>query len=194
MANSSISGTNPHGLGICAYFCFASLVNAADFGLLVLRLALGLMLMAHGYNKVKGGLDGTGRWFESLGMHPGWFHARLAAGTELGAGLLFAVGLLTPAAAAGIIGVMLVAALTDHRGKGFFIFRKEQGWEYVMIIGVAAFAVACIGAGTASIDHAVGLDVEGWWGAGIAGIGGVGAAALVLALCYRPAPTRAKAT
>jgi putative oxidoreductase len=166
-------------------------VNAADFGLLVLRVALGLTLMAHGFNKVRGGLDGTARWFESLGMRPGWLHARLAASTELGAGFLFAIGLLTPLAAAGIIGIMFVAAFTDHWKKGFFIFRKDQGWEYVMIIGVATFAVASVGAGKAAVDHAIGLDVEGWWGAGIAGIGGIAAGLLTLAVGRRPAPVKA---
>jgi putative oxidoreductase len=165
-----------------------------DFSALVLRGAIGPMLIAHGANKVfgPGGLDGTTRWFDSLGLKPPWLHARLAAATELGAGALVTAGALHPWSEAAVIGLMTAAAATDHRGKGFFIFRKDQGWEYVMIIGVAAFAVGAIGAGTASIDHALGLDVEGWWGAAIAGIGGVGAAALTLAVSYRPAPAEAK--
>ena len=115
-----------------------------DLGLLVLRVGVGVTMFLHGWNKVFGGgkLAGTGRWFESMGMKPGWLHARLAAATELGAGLLFALGLLTPLAAAGIIALMVVAGITAHRKNGFFIFRPGQGWEYVMILAIAAFAVA----------------------------------------------------
>ncbi len=67
-------------------------------GLLVIRLALGGMLAIHGLNKVfgGGGLAGTARWFEGLGLRPGWLHARLAAGNEIGAGLLMACGLAFP--------------------------------------------------------------------------------------------------
>ncbi len=57
-----------------------------DVASLVLRLALGPMLVLHGLNKVQGGLDGTAGWFESLGLKPGWLHARVAAFTEIGAG------------------------------------------------------------------------------------------------------------
>ena len=61
-----------------------------NLAFLVLRLALGLMIIVHGYNKIfKGGkLAGTGRWFESMGMRPGRVHARLAAFSEVGSGLL----------------------------------------------------------------------------------------------------------
>ena len=58
-----------------------------DVATLVLRLALGPMLVLHGLNKVRGGLSGTAGWFESLGLRPGWLHARVAAATEIGAGV-----------------------------------------------------------------------------------------------------------
>jgi putative oxidoreductase len=163
-------------------------VEHVDLGLLVLRLGVGVTVFLHGWNHVFGGgkLTGTGQWFESMGMKPGWLHARLAAATELGAGLLFALGLLTPLAAAGIIALMVVAGITAHRKNGFFIFRPGQGWEYVMILAVAAFAVAAIGAGEWSIDHALDLDVESWWGAVIAVVGGVGGGLLFLGVFWRP--------
>ena len=85
-----------------------------NLGLLILRLCLGLFLAYHGYNKVfgPGGLAGTSGWFASMGMKwPKW-QARLAASTEIGAGLMLAVGLLTPLAAAGVIGIMVVAIYT----------------------------------------------------------------------------------
>ena len=98
---------------------------AFSVGLLILRLVLGLTMAAHGYNKFfgPGGIAGTAGWFDSMGMRPGKFHARLAAGTELGAGLGLAVGLLTPVCAAGFVALMLVAAWTVHRRNGFFIVK-----------------------------------------------------------------------
>jgi putative oxidoreductase len=166
-------------------------VDPIDLGLLVLRVVFGLFLAAHGYNKVFGGgrLAGTGRWFGSLGMRWPNIQARMAAGTEMGAGVLFALGLLTPFAAAGMIGVMVVATWAAHRHNGFFIFREGQGWEYTVSIAVVAWSVATIGPGEASVDHAIGLDWtawDGWVGAVIAGVLGVGGGLVQLAVCYRP--------
>ncbi len=160
-----------------------------NLALLVLRLTLGLFLAAHGVNKVfgRGGLSGTAGWFGSIGMRWPALQARAAAGTEIGAGLLLAAGLLTPYAAAGIIAVMVVAIVVAHRSNGFFIFNKDQGWEYCATIALAAFAVGALGAGEWSIDHAAGLHWTGWHGALIAGLLGVGAAAAQLAVSYRPA-------
>src|SRR6266568_91539 len=100
-------------------------MSHVDVGLLVLRVTFGAMIITHGANKVlgSGGLAGTARWFEGLGLRPGWLHARLAAATEIGTAILLAVGLLFPAAGAALVGLMTVAALTDHRGKGFFVFK-----------------------------------------------------------------------
>jgi putative oxidoreductase len=166
-------------------------VEPIDVGLLVLRVVFGLFLAAHGYNKVfgGGGLEGTARWFDSLGMRWPQWQARIAASTEMGAGILFALGLLTPFAAAGMIGIMVVAGWSAHRHNGFFIFRKGEGWEYVASIGIVAWGVATIGPGELSIDHAIGLDWtawDGWIGAVIAGVLGVGGAIAQLAICYRP--------
>jgi putative oxidoreductase len=163
-------------------------VEAADFGLLLLRVTVGLTIMAHGYNKLFGGgrLPGTARWFESMGLRNGWLQARLSCATELGAGLLFALGLLTPLAAAGVIGLMTVTILVDHRFNGFFVFRKGEGVEYVTVLAVAAASIAATGPGTASLDHAFGWDERnGWTSLVIAAVVGVGAAVLVVALFWR---------
>ena len=122
-------------------------MSGVGLGLLVIRLALGGMLAIHGLNKVfgGGGLTGTARWFEGLGLRPGWLHARLAAFNEIGAGVLMACGLLFPLAGAAFIGLMTVAAITDHKGKGFFVFKG--GWEYVALIGVVAAGLVSIGPG-----------------------------------------------
>ena len=163
-------------------------MNHADFGLLVLRVVFGLFLAYHGYNKVfgPGGLKGTTGWFGSIGMRwPRW-QARAAAATEIGCGVLFAAGLLTPLAAAAMISLMLVAITVAHRKNGFFIFKEGQGWEYCASIAVAAFGVASIGPGRASLDHAIGWDWQSWAGAVIAAAVGVGGAALHLGVSYRP--------
>lgn len=168
-------------------------MDPADLALLVVRLVFGVGLAYHGYNKVfgGGGLEGTARWFGSLGMRWPALQARLAASTEIGAGLLFAAGLLTPLAAAGMIGLMVVAGWAAHRHNGFFIFNKGEGWEYVASIAVVAFAVATIGPGDVSVDNAIGLDWtawDGWIGAVVAGVLGVAGGIAQLAVCYRPAP------
>src|SRR4029079_15921390 len=99
-----------------------------NVALLLLRLMVGFTMFAHGYNHIWGGgkIAGTGRWFESLGMKPGPLHAWLASVTELGRGVMLFAGLATPLAAAGVIGVMLVAFITNHRKNGFFIFRPGE--------------------------------------------------------------------
>jgi putative oxidoreductase len=152
--------------------------NAANLGLLALRVVIGVTMFAHGFNHVwRGGkIPGTGRWFESLGMKPGWLHAWLASLTELIFGVLLAVGLLTPLAAGACAGVMIVAWITNHLKNGFFIFRPGEGYEYVMNLAVASLALAFIGAGEWSLDHAFGLDdtFDGWVGGLIGLVVGVG--------------------
>lgn len=161
-----------------------------DLGLLVLRLVFGLFLAYHGLNKVRGGLDGTAKWFASVGMKWPMWQARLAAATEIGAGLLFAAGLFTPLAAAGMVGVMLVAIWAVHWKVGFWVFLPNQGWEYCGSIAVVAWVVGATGAGRWSLDHALDLSFAGWTGAVVAGVLGVAAAAGQLALCYRPEAKR----
>ena len=157
-------------------------------GLLVLRVVVGVTLAAHGFNKFFGGgkIPGTARWFSSMGMRPnGTIHAVMAASTEVGAGLMFAVGLLTPLAGAGMVGVMLVAAWT-HRQNGFFIVK--DGWEYNLVIATVAVAVAAIGPGAYSLDWKLGLDFAFQPKTAVAIAAGLGflSGAGLLALCYRP--------
>jgi putative oxidoreductase len=153
---------------------------AADFIILLLRLLLGVVFLAHGWNHIFGGgkIEGTGRWFESLGMRPGALHAWAASVAELGAGLLIVLGLLTPLAAAAAVGVMTVAFVTAHRRNGFFIFRPGEGYEYVLTLAVVAIAVGGFGAGQWSLDHAIGIFGGGWpqliLAAGLGLAGGLG--------------------
>jgi putative oxidoreductase len=159
-----------------------------DVGLLVLRLVLGVTLAAHGYNKFFGGgrIPGTARWFESIGMKPGKFHATVAATTEMAAGLGLAAGLLTPIPAAGFVSLMLVAAWTVHRHNGFFIVK--EGWEYNLVLAVSAIAVATVGPGRLSLDWLIfGHNwLDGWAGLALsAGLGLAGAVGQLL-IFFRP--------
>jgi putative oxidoreductase len=167
-------------------------MTAADFALLVLRVVLGLTMAAHGYNKFFGGgrIKGTAGWFESIGMKPGTFHARVAATTEMAAGLGLAAGLFTPVSAAGFVALMLVAAWTVHRHNGFFIVK--EGWEYNLVLAAAAVAIAGIGAGRYSLDYALFRDtalyplLHGWAGLAIAlGLGLAGGIGQ-LVIFFRP--------
>ncbi|MGL4175797.1 MAG: DoxX family protein [Dermatophilaceae bacterium] len=157
-----------------------------DLGMLVVRLALGPMLVVHGWNKMfgGGGLSGTAGWFDSLGLRPGWLHARVAAATEIGAGVLVTLGLLTGLAGMAFVGLMTVAALTDHRGKGYFVF--AGGWEYVVLVAMVAVGLVSVGPGDWSLDAVVGLDLAGPVWAVVAAAGGALAAGALLATSYRP--------
>jgi putative oxidoreductase len=159
-----------------------------DVGLLILRLVLGVTLAAHGFNKFFGGgrIPGTARWFESIGMKPGKFHATVAATTEMAAGLGLAAGLLTPIPAAGFVSLMLVAAWTVHRHNGFFIVK--EGWEYNLVLAVSAVTVATIGPGKFSLDWAIfGKNwLDGWQGLLVSVLLGLAGAVGQLLIFYRP--------
>lgn len=139
-----------------------------DVGLLLLRLTVGLTLSAHGAQKLFGwfggpGIGGTARGLESLGFFPGRRQAVMAGLVELAGGLLLALGLLIPAGAALVASVMLVAASSVHLKKGFFI--TSGGYEYNLVLGVAAIALAFSGAGALSLDAVLGLPLGGTlWG------------------------------
>lgn len=166
-----------------------SSVTVVDVGVLVLRVGVGVVMAAHGLNHIRGGggIRGTARWFEDMGMRPGLLHAWAASVTELGAGALLVLGLLTPLAAGGVIGVMAVAWVTAHRRNGFFVFRPGQGYEYVMTLTLAAVSLAATGAGRLSMDRALGIFQPvgwTWWMTGVA-LGLTGATGLLLS-CWRP--------
>ncbi len=161
-------------------------------GLLVLRLALGAVFVAHGVKHALG-REKTTTWLASTGFRrPGlqWF--AMTAG-EIGFGALVAAGLLTALAAAGVIGTMAVAFWTVHRAAGFFItafYRHDvEGWEYVFFISAAALALAVTGPGEWSLDEALGIATtfDGWVGLAI-GLGGLVVAAGQLALFWRAPP------
>jgi putative oxidoreductase len=153
---------------------------------LVFRVVFGLVFAAHGWAKRKNGIDGTAAWFDSIGMKPGRLHAQAASLTEIGAGLLLALGFLTSFAAAAVVGVMVVAGYTSHRKNGFFIVK--DGWEYTFMVAITAVFIAGVGPGDWSLDEALGLadGFNGFVGVAVAIGVGVVAGIAQLATFYRP--------
>ena len=137
-------------------------------GILILRLVVGLTLAAHGTQKLFGwfggyGLAGTGGFLELLGFVPGRRNALAAGLAETAGGLLLALGFATPLAAAMIVAVMFVAAISVHLKQGFFI--TKQGYEYTLILAIAALSVAFAGPGSLSLDAVLGVrDAGPVWG------------------------------
>jgi len=132
-----------------------------DIGLLIIRLVVGLTLAAHGSQKLFKwfggyGISGTAPFLEQLGFRPGRVQAAVAGIAEFGGGLLLAVGLWTPVAAAVLVSVMLIAAVSVHWKSGFFI--TSGGIEYTLVLAAAAAGLAFTGPGALSVDGALGLS------------------------------------
>ncbi len=165
-------------------------IDAINLALLVFRCGIGGVMLAHGINHIWGGgkIEGTAGWFGSMGMKPPLLQAWLASVTEIGAGALLVLGLLTPFGGAGVCGTMFVAWAINHRGNGFFIFRPGEGWEYVMTLGLTGMLLGAVGPGEWSLDEAFGImdDLTGWTGLLIAVLAGVGGAVALLAVSWRP--------
>jgi putative oxidoreductase len=166
-----------------------------ELGILLIRVTVGLTLAAHGAQKLFGwfggyGLTGTAGWLESVGFRPGRLHALMAGLVEVGGGLLLALGAATPLGAALVASVMIVAAVTAHVKNGFFI--TGGGYEYNLVLGVAAIAIAFTGAGAWSIDGLAGFETGGGaWGVGAVAIAIAGS---TLQLASRRLPASAATT
>ncbi len=161
-----------------------------DLGFLVLRVATGAVFVAHGVRQVRGqGLETTSAWLASLGVRPRGPILALTAGfTQVVAGTLFAVGLLTPYAAGLLIALMVVAAVVAHRPNGFFIV--HHGVEYNLVLGAVALAVSMTGPGRYSVDDLLsngGLLYRPVFQTVVPLVTGLGLAGAFLTLAYRPA-------
>jgi putative oxidoreductase len=168
--------------------------NAQVVALLAMRVVIGITMIAHGYNHWRGGgrIAGTARWFSGLGLRHGTLQAWMSVVTEIGAGTLLIIGMLTPLACAAVISVMLIAGLLAHRPNGFFVFK--DGYEYVLVLSVTSLALATLGPGRLSVDAAGGITVTGWAGGGLALGVAVVATAGMLATFWRPQPRKAAAS
>ena len=162
-----------------------------SLGLLLVRVVIGLIMAAHGAQKLLGwfggyGLRGTGEFFVQLGFQPGPAFAAAASISEIVSGLLVALGFLGPIGPALMISVMIVAAMTVHWDHG--LFASNNGIELPLLYGIAALGLALTGFGQYSLDNLQGiaghLPLADTWIALTAGI--VGGFAN-LALRRRPA-------
>ncbi|WP_022959462.1 DoxX family protein [Spongiibacter tropicus] len=127
----------------------------AGFSALVLRVPIGLILAAHGAQKLFAwfggyGLEGTGQWMASIGLEPGYLMALMAGSAEFFGGLALALGLLTRPAALLTAFTMLIAIFSVHIDNGLFM--SNNGYEYALTLLVAAVALAIQGGGRFSVD------------------------------------------
>lgn len=133
-----------------------------SIGLLILRIVVGLLMMGHGSQKLFGwfgghGFAGTTGWLKSQGFAPAWFWALLGAGSEFAGGLFFALGLLTPLAAIGIIASMLMVVIRFHWSNG--LWSTQGGYEYPLVLMFIGLVVALTGPGAYAIDALIGFTL-----------------------------------
>jgi len=162
-----------------------------DIGRILLRLTIGGTFFVHGTQKLFGwfggnGPDGTGQFFESLGLRPGRRNAIAAGSTETGCGILIAVGLATPLAAAGLSAVMITALRTAVWNEGI----KPATGEHEVLLAVASLALTETGPGTPSLDSALGVERSGrGWVLAALGAGAAGSAMAISRGRQQPAPS-----
>jgi putative oxidoreductase len=142
--------------------------HTLSIGLLLGRLVVGLLIAAHGAQKLFGwfggyGLRNTGEFMVQLGFKQGRAFAAAAGLGELSSGLLIALGLLGPVGPALMISVMVVAMITVHWSNGVFAMRN--GIELPLIYAIAAIVFAVVGYGPWSLDALLGI--AGLWPASV---------------------------
>ncbi|MFC9787932.1 DoxX family protein [Rhodococcus sp. NPDC127528] len=128
-----------------------------DLGLLVLRVALGAVAVAHGLQKLFGVWGGPGMdGFETYLLDAGFQQARLLAVVgavgEVAAGICLVVGLLTPLAAAGLLALMINAWCVRQAAEPGFQFFAPGGVELETVLGAALVALILTGPGRISVD------------------------------------------
>jgi putative oxidoreductase len=153
-------------------------VKGIDVARLGLRVTIGATMIAHGVRHGRT-LDGTARWFSSIGFRQPRLQAMASAAVETGTGIALIAGAGTPVAASAVVGTLAVAARTVHLPNGFFI--TKEGYEYVLNLSVASVALAAL----LGIHEKLTPARRAALAAGL----GLGAAALQLAVFWRaPVP------
>jgi len=126
-----------------------------DLALLALRVGLGVVMVAHGWQKwTGGGIGGTAEGFEGNGIPLATVAATFAIVVELVGGVAIIVGALTPLFAVGFAATMVGAMVFVHGGSGFYA--ATGGYEFVLLLGIVALVVAAAGPGRFSVDHLIG--------------------------------------
>lgn len=157
--------------------------EANSLAMLILRSILGSLLAGHGAQKLFGwfngpGLEGTSGFLETLGLRPGRPWAYLAGLSELGGGVLMALGFLNPLGPLGVIASMAMATKTAHTIKPIFV--TEGGAELPVTNMAAALSIIINGPGKYSLDRAFGTNLPAW-------VAPLGLVAIVLSVIYGPA-------
>lgn len=130
--------------------------DKTSLAMLLLRVTVGVVFIAHGAQKLFGwfgghGLNGTGQWMASIGLEPGYVMALMAGSGEFFGGIALVLGLLTRPAGVVTGFAMLVAIFAAHWSGGFFL--SNGGYEYALTLAVASFAIALQGGGKYSVDY-----------------------------------------
>ncbi len=166
-------------------------------GRLILRIVVGGYFIGHGTQKLFGwfgghGLEGTGQFFEMIGLRPGKRHALAAGAAETGGGALLVAGAATPLAAAVLTATMATAIKRVHLKNGPWV--TDQGYEYNLVLIAAVLALAETGPGSPSIDSARGSEMHGpKWALLALLLGALGAAGAHVVAESAPAPVAAPA-
>jgi putative oxidoreductase len=163
-----------------------------SYGILFLRVVVGLIFLGHGTQKLFGwwggpGLGGTRGWLGSIGFRQPARMAVLVALAE-SSGIVFAFGFLTPFVAVALCSAMVVAIGSVHWRHGFW--NTEQGFEFNLTLLAVPIAVAATGPGRFSVDRLLGWDdnLSGpIWGLGVLTVAVV-AALVVLTAMRAPEP------
>jgi len=162
-------------------------------GRLLLRLTIGATFFVHGTQKLFGwfggyGIDGTGQFFESVGLRPGRRNAIAAGATEAGGGTLLVLGLGTPLVAAGLSAVMITALRTVVWNEGI----KPATGEHEVLLAVGALALTETGPGQPSLDAALGRERSGvGWTLAALAAGALGSHLAITAGRREPEPAAA---
>lgn len=166
-------------------------IDAVNLALLAARVWVGAVMLIHGWNHIRALRAGPGmaNWLTGLGLSHGKLQALMLTWAEVGVGPLLVLGVLTPLAYGGAASLMLVAWITNHRDKGFFITaRPTEGWEYVATLAVLSLALGALGPGEWALDEAI----EPWTygnparSLAVAAIVGLGGTAAYLLAFWRP--------
>lgn len=133
-------------------------LSTAGFSTLALRIPVGIILMAHGAQKLFGwfggyGLEGTGQWMASIGLAPGVLMAFLAGSAEFFGGLFLILGLLTRPAAIVTAFTMIVAIFSVHFENGLFL--SNNGYEFGLALLAASVSLAISGSGKLALDESL---------------------------------------
>lgn len=133
-------------------------------GTLLIRAVVGPLFVGHGTQKLYGwfggpGLEGTGGFFESLGLRPGRRHATVAGIAEAGGGALLTLGLLTPLATTAITATMLTAIRKVHAPNGPWV--ANNGFEYNAVLIAVMAGLAEHGPGPVSLDAQLAPHLHG---------------------------------